>query len=75
MIEKIIKDLIDKSILEIKKKENQRKLEFEVIDPILKHFTNRIYPYISLLMFLYSINLFLIVFILVLIIIMFNRKN
>jgi hypothetical protein len=74
MIEKIIKDFIDKFILEFKKEENQKKLEFEILNPILTHYTNKIYPYISLLMFLYFINLVLIVLILFLII-MFNRKN
>lgn len=74
MIEKIIKDFIDKFILEFKKEENQKKLEFEILNPLLTHYTNKIYPYISLLMFLYFINLVLIVLILFLII-MFNRKN
>ena len=74
MIEKIIKDFIDKFILEFKKEENQKKLEFEILNPILTHYTNKIYPYISLLMFLYFINLLLIILILFLII-MFNRKN
>ena len=74
MIEKIIKDLFDKFLLEIKKEENQKKLEFDVLNPLLNHYTNKIYPYITLLMILYCINLFLIVVILVLII-MFNRKK
>ena len=74
MIEKIIKDFIDKFILEFKKEENQKKLEFEILNPILTHYTHKIYPYISLLMFLYFINLVLIVLILFLII-MFNRKK
>lgn len=74
MIEKIIKDFIDKFILEFKKEENQKKVEFEILNPILTHYTNKIYPYISLLMFLYFINLVLIVIILFLII-MFNSKN
>ena len=74
MIEKIIKDFIDKFIVEFKKEENQKKLESEILNPLLTHYTNKIYPYISLLMFLYFINLLLIVLILFLII-MFNRKK
>jgi len=74
MIEKIIKDFIDKSILEFKKEENQKKLEFEIVNPLLSHYTNKIYPYVSLLLFLYCLNLVLIVIILFLII-MFNRKK
>jgi len=74
MIEKIIKDFLDKFLLEIKKKENQEKIEIELINPLLTHYTNKFYPYITLLMILYCINLLLIVIILILII-MFNRKK
>ena len=74
MIEKIIKDFIDKFLLEFKKEENQKKLEFEILNPLLTHYTNKIYPYLSLLMTLYCINLVLIVIILFLII-LFNSKN
>ena len=74
MIEKIIKDFIDKFLLEFKKEENQRKLEFEILNPLLTHYTNKIYPYLSLLMILYCVNLILIVIILFLII-LFNSKN
>ena len=74
MIEKIIKDFIDKIILELKNEENQKKLEFEILNPLLTHYTNKVYPYITLLMFLYCINLVLIMLILFLII-MFNHKN
>lgn len=74
MIEKIIKDFIDKTILEVKKEENKKKIEIEIINPLLNHYTSKIYPYITLLMILYCVNLLLIVIILVLII-MFNRKK
>jgi hypothetical protein len=74
MIEKIIKDFIDKFLLELKKEENQKKLEYEFLNPLLTHYTNKVYPYITLLMILYCVNLLLIVIILVLII-MFNRKK
>ena len=73
-MEKIIKDFIDKFVLEIKKEENKKKLEYDVLDPILSHYTNKIYPYFSFLMFLYCLNLLLIVVILFLII-MYNRKK
>lgn len=74
MIDKLVKDLIKKIVIEIKKKENKDVLEDEVINPILKSFTERIYPYVSLLFIMYSLNLVLIIVILVLII-MFNKKN
>ena len=67
MIEKIIKDLMEKLLYEIKKEENQTKLEIELLNPILTKYTNKIYPYITLLLFLYCINLLLIIIILILI--------
>jgi hypothetical protein len=74
MIEKIIKDLIDKLLFEIKNEENQKKIEIELLNPILSRYTNKIYPYFTLLLFLYCINLILIIIILILII-MFNREK
>ncbi len=67
MIEKIIKDLMEKLLYEIKKEENQTKLEIELLNPILTRYSNKIYPYINLLLFLYCINLLLIIIILILI--------
>ena len=73
-MEKIIKDFIEKITIEIQKEENLQKIEFDILNPILLRYTNKIYPYITLLMYLYSLNLLLIVIILILII-MFNRKK
>lgn len=74
MIEKIIKDLVKNIILEIKKEESQLLIEIEILNPILTKYTNKIYPYFSLLLFLYCINLLLIIVILILII-MFNKEK
>ena len=68
MIDKLTKQLIDKMINEFKKEENQTKLNDELFNPVLKIFTDRIYPYISLLFLIYSINLIIIIVILVLVI-------
>ena len=73
MIDKLIKDFVKKSVVEIKKQENKKLIEKEIIDPVLKSFTERIYPYVSLLFIMYSINFVLIIIILVLLII-FNKK-
>jgi hypothetical protein len=73
MIEKITKDFINKLILEINKHDNKEKLEKDIINPIFSNFTDRIYPYVSLLFIMYSINLILIIIILVLII-LYNKK-
>jgi hypothetical protein len=72
MFEKLTKDFINKIIIEINKKDNKEKLETQVINPIFFNFAERIYPYVSLLFIMYSINLILIIIILILIII--NKK-
>jgi len=65
MLEKITKDFIKKIICEIKKQDNQETLEKDLINPILANFSERIYPYVSLLFIMYSFNLFLIIIILI----------
>lgn len=74
MLNKLTKDFINKLIIEINKEENKIKLEQEIINPILTNFADRIYPYVSLLFIMYSLNLILIIVVLVLIII-YNKKN
>ena len=68
MLDKIIKDFILKSVNELKKKENKELIHKEVLTPMLKNFTDKIFPYVSLLFIMYSINLILIIIILVLLI-------
>ena len=74
MIDKLVKDMIKKCIDEIKKEENKYLIEKDLINPILKNFSDRIYPYVSLLFIMYSLNLLLIIIILILIIIFHNKK-
>jgi hypothetical protein len=74
MIDKLIKDFIDKAIVEIKKQENKERIENEILNPIFSSFTERIYPYVSLLFILYCLNLILIIIILILII-LYNKKT
>ena len=66
MVEKITKDLISKIIVEINKPENKAKIENEIINPVFLNFADKIYPYVSLLFLMYSLNLILIIAILVL---------
>jgi hypothetical protein len=68
MLDKIIKDFILKSVNELKKTENKELIHKEVLTPMLKNFTDKIFPYVSLLFIMYSINLILIIIILVLLI-------
>ena len=74
MIDKIVKNIIENMICEIKKIDNKKKIENEIISPIFLIFADKIYPYVSLLFVMYSLNLFLIIIILILIII-YNKKN
>lgn len=74
MLDKLTKDFINKIIIEINKTENKQKLEKEIINPIFSNFAERIYPYVSLLFIMYSLNLILIIIILILII-LYNKKN
>jgi hypothetical protein len=73
MVDKIAKDVINRIVVEINKEDNKMKLEKEIINPILLMFSNKIYPYVSLLFIMYSINLLLIIIVLVLTI-MYNKK-
>ena len=61
MLDKLTKDFISKIVIEINKEENKTKLEQEVINPIFTNFANRIYPYVSLLFIMYSLNLILVI--------------
>ena len=49
MIEKLTKDLISKMVIEIKKEDNKKQIQENILNPILCQFTDRIYPYITLL--------------------------
>jgi hypothetical protein len=73
MLDKLTKDLINKIISEVNKPDNKEKLENDIINPIFSTFAERIYPYVSLLFIMYSLNLILIIVILILIII-YNKK-
>ena len=73
MIDKITKDFIEKMVVEVKKEDNKKKIKDEILEPILNEFTEKIYPYINVLFFMYSINLLLIIVILFLIILKRNR--
>jgi hypothetical protein len=73
MLDKLTKDFINKLIIEINKPDNKEKLEKEVINPVFANFADRIYPYVSLLFIMYSLNLILIIVILILLIV-YNKK-
>ena len=75
MVEKLTKDMIDKIISQIKKEENQKRIEIEILNPMLTKFSNKIYPYIKIIFIVFILN-FILVFIILLLIIYLNyNKN
>jgi hypothetical protein len=73
MIDKLTKDFINKFIIEINKEDNKNRIENEIINPLICSFSNKIFPYISLLFIMYILNLILIIAVIILIII-YNKK-
>ena len=61
MIDKLTKDIIDKIIIEINKENNKEKIEKKIIKPLLTNFSCKLFPYISLLFIMYSLNIILII--------------
>jgi hypothetical protein len=72
MIEKLMKNFIDRVIIELNKEDNKEKLDKQIINPILSNFTYKLFPYISLLFIMYSFNIILIISIIILIL---NNKK
>lgn len=66
-MDKITKNLIDKFICQLNDKDNKKRLNEEILNPIFKEFSNKIYPYVSLLFMMYILNLILVIVILTLI--------
>jgi len=73
MAEKITGYLLNRIITEIKKEENQQKIELEILNPILIKFTNKLNPYIKIIFSIFILNFILVLIIFV--IILFNLKN
>jgi len=74
MIEKITVNVLERIIDEVKKDENQNKIEIEIINPLLIKFSNKIYPYIKIGFIIYIINFIMGVIILSLLLVI-NKKS
>lgn len=72
MMDKLVKDCIEKIVIELNKEDNKEKLQKKIITPILNNFTYKLFPYISLLLIMYSFNIILIISIIILIL---NNKK
>jgi hypothetical protein len=73
MVEKLTKNLLNRIITEIKKEENQKKIEIEILDPILFNFLNKIYPYFKFIFIIFMLNFILVLTIFILLI--YVNKN
>ena len=73
MAEKITGYLLNYIISEIKKEENQQKIEIEILNPILIKFTNKIYPYIKIIFSIFILNFILVLIIFVIILCNFKK--
>jgi hypothetical protein len=73
MVEKLTKNLLNRIITEIKKEENQKRIEVEILNPILFNFLNRIYPYFRIVFAIFILNFILVLTIFILLIII--NKN
>ena len=69
-ISSFVSDIIDKLILEIKKKENINKLEKNLIDPLIQYTFKKLYPYLALISII-----FILIFIFSSIILFFHIRN
>lgn len=74
MVEKITKNILKKIIDEVKKDDNQELIELELISPIIKKCREKAYPYVSIIFYMYILNIILMIIILILIV-MFNNKK
>ena len=63
-----LKNTIQKIVEEFQEEETKKKIFDEIVIPILDKFSDKIYPYVTLLFVMYTINLILIIAILLIII-------
>jgi hypothetical protein len=77
ILNKLTKDLIDKIIIEIKMPENQEKINYEIINPILntiiRHIKEQLYPILIFGSIIFILT-FIFAFIIMILIIKLNLK-
>ena len=70
-----VKKTLQKIIEEFNNDDNKQKIYEDIVTPIIDKFTEKIYPYVTLLFIMYSLNLILIIAILLIIIMTRNVKK
>lgn len=72
MLENLTKQIIENLIETLNTNENKELIRNRIFDPIIKEFQEKLKPYLSLMIFIYGLNLLLIILILIL---LFINKN
>jgi len=76
MISEFASDILDKIIIELKKDQNMKKIQINLIDPLIYYSFNRIYPYFIVTAIIFILTFILAILILFfLIIIIYKKKN
>jgi hypothetical protein len=61
-ISQFTKEILDKILIELNKKENQTKIEQNLIEPLILYSFNRLYPYILLTAIIFILTFLLVLF-------------
>lgn len=75
MISQFASDILDKTIIELKKDENMNKIHINLIDPLIDYSFRRIYPYLIVTAIIFILTFILAILILIFLIIFIYRKN
>ncbi len=57
----ISSELLEKCMIEIKKKENMKKIHSNVIDPLIDYILEKLYPYIMVMCVMFTIMMFFLI--------------
>ncbi len=71
---KIVNEILDYFILEIKKDENKEKIKIYLVDPTICYILDRLYPYIFITATIFIILLLIVIMILLLVIKSYYNK-
>ena len=56
MIQKLTSDILYKCINELKKEENQTKIDKNIVQPIISNLSSKLYPYMVILFIMYILT-------------------
>jgi hypothetical protein len=65
LITNLTKQILDHTLLEIKKEENVKKIKSEIVDPIIDYSMGRIYPYMIITAALFILTFLIAIIVLI----------